>query len=125
VADHLSRLVNEEVTQEEKEIRDEFLDESPLSVSEWPWFANIPNFKAIGIIPNTHNWHQRDKFLHDTHYYVWDNPHLFKLGANNLLRRCVTKKEAMSILWHCHNSPYRGHYNGDQILLALYFQGCL
>jgi hypothetical protein len=34
------------------------------------------------------------------------------LGSDNLLRRCVTGDEAQSILWHCHNSPYGGHYNG-------------
>ena len=34
VADHLSRLVNEEVAQEEQEIRDKFPDECLLHVSE-------------------------------------------------------------------------------------------
>ena len=114
VADHLSRLVNEEVTQEEQEIRDEFPDESLLSVSEWPWFAYIANFKVARIILDDLNWHQRKKFLHDAHCYVWDDPHLFKLGVDNLLKRYVTKEEARSILWHCHNSPYGGHYSGDR-----------
>ena len=35
-------------------------------------------------------------------------------GANNLLRRCVTKDESRSILWHFHNSPCGGHYSGDK-----------
>jgi len=39
---------------------------------------------------------------------------LFKLGADNLLRRCVTTEEAAGILWHCHNSPYGGHFNGER-----------
>lgn len=37
-----------------------------------------------------------------------------KVGANNLLRMCVTSEEARSIILHCHNSPYDGHYNGER-----------
>ena len=39
---------------------------------------------------------------------------MFKVGADNLLRRCVTSEEAKGILWHCHNSPCGGHYGGDK-----------
>ena len=56
VADHLSRLVNEEVTLKELEIRDEFPDESLLVVNERPWFADLANFKAAGILPKDLNW---------------------------------------------------------------------
>jgi len=115
VADHLSRSVNKEVTLKELEIRDEFLDESLFMVNERPWFANLANFKAVGIIPKDLTWQQKKKFLHDARFYVWDDPHLFKIGVDNMLRRCVTKEEAMSILWHCHNSPCGGHYNGHKI----------
>jgi len=114
VADHLSRLVNEEVTSKEAEIRDEFPDESFFMVNERPWFANMANFKAARIIPKDLTWQQRKKFLHDARFYIWDDPHLFKIGVDNLLRRCVTKEEAKNILWHCHNSPCGGHYGGDK-----------
>jgi len=53
---HLSRLANEEITQEEQEIRDEFPDESLLHMNERPWFANMANYKAAGIIPKDFNW---------------------------------------------------------------------
>ena len=85
VADHLSRLVNEEVTSKEVEVRDEFPDESLFLVSERPWFADMANFKAAGIIPKDLTWQQRKKFLHDARFYIWDEPHLFKIGADNLL----------------------------------------
>jgi len=46
VVDHLSRLVNEEVTLKELEIRDEFPNESLLlAVNERPWFANLPTLR--------------------------------------------------------------------------------
>ena len=56
VADHLSRLVNEEVIAKEVEVRDQFPDESLFLVSERPWFADMTNFKAAGIIPKDLNW---------------------------------------------------------------------
>ena len=115
VADHLSWLVNEEVTSKEAEIRDEFPDESFFMVNERPWFADLANFKEAGIIAKDLTWQQRKKFLHDAQFYIWDDPHLFKIGADNLMRRCVTKEEAKSILWHCHNSPCGGHYSWDKI----------
>ena len=50
VADHLSQLKNEEVTKEESEIRGEFPDESLLQATTRPWFTDVANYKAIGII---------------------------------------------------------------------------
>nr|KYP52542.1 Retrovirus-related Pol polyprotein from transposon 17.6 [Cajanus cajan] len=61
VADHLSRLVNEEVTCKEGEIKDEFPDEALLSVQERSWFADMANFKATGIIPEDYTWQQKKK----------------------------------------------------------------
>nr|KYP32883.1 Retrovirus-related Pol polyprotein from transposon 17.6 [Cajanus cajan] len=114
VADHLSRLINDEVTLKEREILEEFPDEKIFMVQERPWFVDLANFKAAGVIPEDFTWHQRKKFLRDATYYVWDDPHLFKIGLNGLLRRCVSREEAKSILWHCHNSPYGGHFNGER-----------
>ncbi|WJX91525.1 hypothetical protein P8452_73291 [Trifolium repens] len=114
VADHLSRLVNNEVTKHEHEVREEFPDEQLLMMQERPWFADMANYKASGLVPDDFTWHQRKKFLRQANQYVWDDPYLFKIGADNLLRRCVTQEEATSILWHCHNSPYGGHYNGER-----------
>jgi len=65
VADHLSRLINEDVTLKELEIRDEFPGESLFLVNERPWFADLANFKAAEIIPKDLTWQQRKKFLHD------------------------------------------------------------
>jgi len=43
VADHLSRLVNKEVTLKELEIRDEFPNELLFMMNESPWFADLAN----------------------------------------------------------------------------------
>jgi len=121
VADHLSRLVNEEVTLKETKIKDEFPDESLFLIVERPWFADMANFKAAGIIPKDLTWQQRKKFFHDARFYIWDEPHLFKVSVDNLLRRCVTSEEAKSILWHCHNSLCGGHYGGDKTVAKVLF----
>ena len=70
VADHLSRLVKEEVTLKKLEIRHEFPEESLLVVNERPWFADLANFKVAGIRPKDLNWQQKKKFLHDARFYV-------------------------------------------------------
>ncbi|XP_014491938.1 uncharacterized protein LOC106754437 [Vigna radiata var. radiata] len=108
------KLVNEEVTSKEKEIWESFSDKTLLYIQQRPWFADLANFKAAGVILEELNWQQKKKFLHDAKQFVWDDPYLFKIGEDNLLRRCVTKEEAKKILWHCHNSPYAGHYNGER-----------
>nr|KYP71708.1 Retrovirus-related Pol polyprotein from transposon 17.6 [Cajanus cajan] len=56
VADHLSRLVNEQVTSQEEEILEEFPDEKLFAMSERPWFADMANYKAAGVIPEEYNW---------------------------------------------------------------------
>lgn len=112
VADHLSRLVNNEVTNTQSEVQEEFPDEKLMMVHERPWFADMANFKAAGVIHEDFNWHQR--FLRDAQQYVWDDPHLFKIGADQLLRRCVSNEEAKNILWHCHSSSYSGRFNGER-----------
>jgi hypothetical protein len=48
---------------------------------------------------------------------------LFKIGADNLLRRCVVKEEARKILWQCHNSPYGGHFNGERTAVKVLQSG--
>ena len=46
VADHLSRLVNEEITLKELEIKDEFPDESLFVVNERPWLSLVLQEKS-------------------------------------------------------------------------------
>ncbi|MCI54598.1 hypothetical protein A2U01_0075848, partial [Trifolium medium] len=59
LADHLSRLVNKEVTKHEREILEEFPDEKLLMVQERLWFADMANYKASGVIPDDFMWHQK------------------------------------------------------------------
>lgn len=106
VPNHLSRLANNEATDKEKEIEEEFLDEKLFAMRERPWFADMTNFKAACEISEDYNWEQRRKFLREAAHYVWDDPYLFEIEGDKLLRRCVSNEEAADILWHRNNSPY-------------------
>ncbi|XP_058759839.1 uncharacterized protein LOC131633136 [Vicia villosa] len=96
----------------EAEINDEFPDEQLFQLQIRPWLANLANYKATGIIPEDFDWNKKKRLLADAKYYVWDDPYLFKIGKDGILRRCATEEEAQQILWHCHNSPSGGHFNG-------------
>lgn len=47
VADHLSRLVNLQVTKHEKEVFEEFPDEQLMMINERPWFVDLANYKKL------------------------------------------------------------------------------
>nr|GEV35496.1 hypothetical protein [Tanacetum cinerariifolium] len=53
---------------------------------------------------------QKNKFFKDVKHYFWDDPFLFKICADQVIRRCVHGQEAVDILKACHNRPTRGHH---------------
>ncbi|GJW08591.1 putative nucleotidyltransferase, ribonuclease H [Tanacetum coccineum] len=117
--DHLSRLENPDLeTLKEEAIRDSFPDEYLMAVhvretAEDPWYADYANFLVSKIIPHGLTYHLRKKFLSDVKHYIWDDPYLFKLCPDGIIRRCVFGKEMQEILEHCHTGPTRGHYRTD------------
>ncbi|MCI22895.1 hypothetical protein A2U01_0044073, partial [Trifolium medium] len=99
VADHLSRLENPQVTSKELQVREEFPDEKLFSISTMPWFADMANFKAGGLIPEDYSPQQQKKLFNDAKHYFWDDPFLFKVGQDGIIRRCVGDQEVQSIMW--------------------------
>ncbi|XP_076885654.1 uncharacterized protein LOC143535224 [Bidens hawaiensis] len=53
---------------------------------------------------------QKKNFFWDVKRYVWDDPFLFKIGGDRILRRCVTKVEGRDILKHVHEGLTGGHH---------------
>ena len=83
VADHLSRLHISGTG----DISDSFPDEHLLAVSSHaPWFAHIVNFIVTGSIPEHWNRHRKDKFFHELKYYYWEEPLLFHVGYDQIIR---------------------------------------
>ena len=74
------------------DISDSFPDENLLALSSHaPWFAHIVNFLVTRLIPEHSNRHQKDKFFHELKYYFWEEPLLFHVGYNQIIRRCVAE----------------------------------
>ena len=115
VADHLSRLENDNNEGGKVQINECFPDEQLFTLQgNIPWYADFVNYLVSGILPPELNWQQRKKFLHDVKYYVWDEPFLFKQCADRILRRCIPSEEVDNILHQCHSSDYGGHFGGEK-----------
>ncbi|GKD22196.1 putative nucleotidyltransferase, ribonuclease H [Tanacetum coccineum] len=46
----------------------------------------------------------------DLRHYFWDEPFLFKLYTDRIIRRCVARDEAAQILQQCYSRPSGGHH---------------
>ena len=107
VADHLSRIH----ILGGGDIGDTFPNEHLLAIlSHAPWYAHIVNFIVTGSISDHWNRHQKDKFFHELKYYFWEEPLLFHLGYDHIIRRYIPEEEQGDILAMCHSSTCRGHF---------------
>nr|GEV66959.1 reverse transcriptase domain-containing protein [Tanacetum cinerariifolium] len=116
MADHLSRLENPHQDElEKKEITKTF----PLEIigmiafygdSSTSWFFDFANYHAGNFIVKEMSSQQKKQFFKDVKHYFWDDPYLFKIYVNQVIRRCVHGKEAVDILMVCHNGPIGGHH---------------
>nr|GEV73408.1 reverse transcriptase domain-containing protein [Tanacetum cinerariifolium] len=53
---------------------------------------------------------QKSKLFKDVKHYFWDDPYLFKICADQVIRRCVSGQEAVKILKACHSGPTGGYH---------------
>ncbi|GJU30200.1 reverse transcriptase domain-containing protein [Tanacetum coccineum] len=117
--DHLSRLENPyENMLDPKEINEKFPLETLNMVtfrgdSSTPWFADYANYHAGNFIVKGMSSQQKNKFFKDVKHYFWDDPYLFKICADQMIRRCVAGQEAVDILTACHSGPTGGHYGAN------------
>ncbi|KAJ9544157.1 hypothetical protein OSB04_023864 [Centaurea solstitialis] len=103
-------------TEQGSEIYEVFPDERILVVNHFsvPWFADIVNYLACEFIPKEFNKYQRKKIIFYCKRYLWDDPYLFKICADQIIRRCIPKEEVTSIIHHCHSGPCGGHFGGQR-----------
>nr|GEY72566.1 reverse transcriptase domain-containing protein [Tanacetum cinerariifolium] len=115
-ADHLSRLENpHQNVLDPKEINDTFPLETLNMVSfcgdsSTPWFADFANYHAGNFVVKGMSSQQKNKFFKDVKHYFWDDPFLFKICADQVIRRCIHGQEAIDILKACHYGPTGGHH---------------
>ena len=72
-----------------------------------PWYANIMNFMVLGYVPLGEN---KRKLQAKRRCHLWDDPDLYRVCSDGLLRRSVPTVEGLQIIEKCHAAPYEGHY---------------
>nr|GEV69665.1 reverse transcriptase domain-containing protein [Tanacetum cinerariifolium] len=90
---------------ENKDINKKFPLETlgKFSSGSTPWFADFANFHARNFIVKGMSSQQKKKF--DVKHYFWDDPYLFRICADQIIRQCVHGQEAYDILKACHEGP--------------------
>nr|GEV69821.1 putative reverse transcriptase domain-containing protein [Tanacetum cinerariifolium] len=114
-ANHLSRLENpHKDVFENKDINENFPLETlgKISSGSTPWFADFANFHSGNFIIKGMTSQQKKKFFNDVRHYFWDDPYLFRICADQIIRRC-THEEANDILRACHEGPIGGHHGAS------------
>nr|GEW19564.1 reverse transcriptase domain-containing protein [Tanacetum cinerariifolium] len=115
-ADHLSRLENpHQNVLDPKEINESFPLETLNLVftrgnQSTPWFTDFVNYHAGNFIVKGMSCQQKSKFFKDVKHYFWDDPYLFKIYADQVIRRCVSGQEVVDILKAYHSGPTGGHH---------------
>ncbi|GJX03687.1 reverse transcriptase domain-containing protein, partial [Tanacetum coccineum] len=110
-ADHLSRIENDE-SSDDSEVDDNFPGETLMEINtkDEPWFTDFANYLVADIIPKGMTYQQKNKFFSDLKHYFWEEPYLFKVCSDGMIKRCVSELETRTILDQCHHGPTGGHY---------------
>ncbi|RDY01982.1 Retrovirus-related Pol polyprotein from transposon 17.6, partial [Mucuna pruriens] len=112
VADHLSRIEKES---EPMPIRDEFPDEQLLHIkTATPWYTDICNYVATSRFPPKASRAYKDKTKSNVKYYIWDDPYLWRLCNDKIIRKCTPNTETNSVLQFCHSALGGGHYGSSR-----------
>ncbi|XP_070009988.1 uncharacterized protein [Nicotiana sylvestris] len=85
-----------------------------MSMNDRPWFVDVANFFMTGIIPCELSSNQRKKLKRDSLDFYWDEPYLFKICTDGVIRRCVPEEEQLGILEAFNSSTYGGHHGGTR-----------
>ncbi|GKF74991.1 reverse transcriptase domain-containing protein [Tanacetum coccineum] len=88
-----------------------------------PWFANFANYPAGNFIIKGMSSQQKRKFFKDFKHSFWDDAFLFKICADQIIRRCVSGQEAFDILKACHSGPIGGHYGANYTAKKVFDSG--
>ncbi|GJX38324.1 reverse transcriptase domain-containing protein [Tanacetum coccineum] len=87
-ADYLSRIENDE-SSDDSEVDDNFPRETLMEINtrNEPWFINFANYLVADIIPKGMTYQQKNKFISDLKHYFWEEPYLFKICYDGMIRR--------------------------------------
>ncbi|GKA22947.1 transposon ty3-I gag-pol polyprotein [Tanacetum coccineum] len=124
VADHLSRIIPPPFNPSDA-IKESFPDENLSKVSKLPWYAHIVNYLVVKKLLDYWSKQQRQYFFSQLKYYFWEDPKLYKVGADQVVKRCVPDHEHTGILAHFHSYACGGHFGatktGHKVLQSGFF----
>ena len=81
---------------QELPINDSLRDDMLFKITKSnPWYTNIVNFMVAGYVPLGEN---KRKLIYKSHLHIWDEPYLFRVCSDGLLRRCVPVEEGIKII---------------------------
>ncbi|GKF62638.1 reverse transcriptase domain-containing protein [Tanacetum coccineum] len=126
VVDHLSRLENpHKDILENKDINEHLPLETlgVISTGSTPWFADFANYHAGNFIIKGMTTQQKRKIFKDVKHYFWDDPYLFRICADQIIRRCVSGHEAFEILKSFHEGPTGGHHSANLTARKVFVAG--
>ncbi|GJY82844.1 reverse transcriptase domain-containing protein [Tanacetum coccineum] len=86
-------------------------------------FADFANYDAGNFVIKGMSSQQKNKFFKDVKHYFWDDPYLFKICADQVIRRCVFGQEAHDILIAYHNGPTGGHHGANYTAKKVFDSG--
>eukprot|EP00253_Pinus_taeda_P021739 PITA_21739 len=118
VADFLSRL--DLPAGEEGTVNDQMPDEHLFAILVLsPWFAYIENYLVSAQFPLHFSSKEKSRNVRKSAPFTWIGGNLFKLGPDQILRRCVREEEVFAILLTCHDGPYGGHFVAKRIAFKI------
>jgi len=90
-----------------------------------PWFADITNYLVSIQFPPNLPSREKSKIIMKSAPFTWIGGNLFKLGPDQILRRCVREEEVFDILLTYHDGPCGGHFAAKRttfkVLQASYY----
>ncbi|RDY05514.1 pol, partial [Mucuna pruriens] len=75
-----------------------------------PWFANIYNFMAASQFPPKASRLYKEKLKNNAKYNIWDDPYLWRLYNDQVIRKCILDTEIKLVLQFCHATSEGSHY---------------
>ncbi|GJU12551.1 reverse transcriptase domain-containing protein [Tanacetum coccineum] len=94
-----------------------------LKIKETPWLQTLQITMRVNFVIKGMTSQQKNKFFKDVKHYFWDDPFLFKICADQVIRRCVSGQEALDILKACHSGPTGGHYGANYTARKIFDSG--
>ncbi|GKB65833.1 hypothetical protein Tco_0927245 [Tanacetum coccineum] len=99
---HLSWIENDDTSDDsdDSDVDDNFLRETLMEITtnDTPWFADFANYLVGDIIPKGMTYQQKNKFFSDLKNYFWEDPYLFKVCLDGMIKRCDQDQKLVPFL---------------------------